>query len=136
MSERRVVVDTNILVSAMLSNKSISRKLLDQILRKEKLILSEEVLSEYLSTLLSEKFDRYVSLQDRFHYLHLLIQKVSWVSIAEKIKICRDSKDDKLLELAINGNAEFIITGDKDLLTLHPFRSTKIVTPREFISLM
>jgi putative PIN family toxin of toxin-antitoxin system len=134
MSKRRIVVDTNVLVSAMLSSESVSRKLLDSIIHNDTLLLSESILSEFLSTILSEKFDKYASLQDRYHYLHLLIQNVSWVTVAESITLCRDPKDDKFLELAVSGNAEYIITGDKDLLSLRPFRNTKIVTPSEFLS--
>ncbi len=49
------------------------------------------------------------------------------------IKECRDPKDDKFLEVAINGNATYIITGDKDLLELHPFRGVDIITATQFL---
>ena len=52
-----------------------------------------------------------------------------WVPILEKIQLCRDPKDDKFLELAINGHAKYIITGDKDLLVLNPFREIHIWEP-------
>jgi putative PIN family toxin of toxin-antitoxin system len=55
------------------------------------------------------------------------------VEINETTAICRDPKDDKLLELAISGNAGFLVTGDKDLLVLNPFQHVEIITPREFL---
>jgi uncharacterized protein len=55
------------------------------------------------------------------------------IEINDTIAACRDPKDDKLLELAVGGNADFLITGDKDLLVLNPFRAVKIITPREFL---
>jgi predicted nucleic acid-binding protein len=56
------------------------------------------------------------------------------IEIKESITICRDSKDDKFLELAISGNADFIITGDQDLLVLNPFRNIEVITANEFLS--
>jgi predicted nucleic acid-binding protein len=56
------------------------------------------------------------------------------IKISEKITICRDPKDDKFLELAVNGQANFIITGDEDLLVLNPFRNIEIITVNEFLN--
>ena len=53
--------------------------------------------------------------------------------IAERIAVCRDPADDKFLELAVNGNADMLVTGDLDLLVLSPFRSLPIITPRVFV---
>ncbi len=61
------------------------------------------------------------------------MQKATLITIIEQITDCRDPKDNKFLELAINGNATCIITGDKDLLVLHPFRGISILTPRLFL---
>jgi len=55
------------------------------------------------------------------------------VPIAERIAACRDPTDDKFLELAINGHADLIVTGDGDLLALNPFREIPIVTPAAFV---
>jgi len=55
------------------------------------------------------------------------------VVIVERIVACRDSTDDKFLELAVNGHADLILSGDKDLLALHPFRGMPIVTPAAFV---
>lgn len=55
------------------------------------------------------------------------------VPINYRIRACRDPKDDKFLELAVNGSASLIITGDKDLLALDPFRGIGIITPAGFL---
>jgi uncharacterized protein len=55
------------------------------------------------------------------------------VEVIEKVQECRDPKDDKILELALNGQAPYIVSGDRDLLVLNPFREVKIVTVEEFL---
>ena len=59
---------------------------------------------------------------------------VDKVEIIRKIKACLDPKDNKFLELAVNGPAEVIITGDKDLLILHPYQSIPIITPAHYLN--
>ena len=56
------------------------------------------------------------------------------MEIKEEIQACRDAKDDKFLELAVNGNADLIVTGDDNLLILNPFREIEIITPEVFVS--
>lgn len=55
------------------------------------------------------------------------------MTITTHVTVCRDPKDDKFLEVAVNGAATYIITGDNDLPVLHPFRGIPIVTPRTFV---
>ncbi len=61
------------------------------------------------------------------------LKVVEMIDTSEIINVCRDPKDDKLLELATSGNADFLVTGDKDLLVLNPFRGVEIITPRKFL---
>jgi predicted nucleic acid-binding protein len=82
-----------------------------------------------------KKFDRYASLAKRINFLQVLNDIAEIVTIIESITACRDRKDDKFLEVAVNGKSDYLITGDRDLLVLHPFRNIPIVTPIEFISL-
>jgi predicted nucleic acid-binding protein len=55
-----------------------------------------------------------------------------WLKSSVQINACRDPKDDKFLELAVSGHADYIITGDDDLLTMHPFHGIEIITPRVY----
>jgi uncharacterized protein len=66
-------------------------------------------------------------------YLVELMASAEMVPIAERIAVCRDPKDDKFLELAVNGKADLIVTGDADLLVLNPFRGIAIVVPAVFV---
>jgi putative PIN family toxin of toxin-antitoxin system len=71
----------------------------------------------------------------RTQFLAKLKLESEAVEIVQIIKECRDPKDDKFLEVAINGNATHMITGDKDLLALHPFRGVDIITATQFLEI-
>ncbi|WP_017295323.1 putative toxin-antitoxin system toxin component, PIN family [Geminocystis herdmanii] len=92
-----------------------------------------KILSELIDVLSRQKFDRYLSRDIREDFLAGLSVEAEIIEINEKIEICRDSNDNKFLELAVNGNATHIITGDKDLLELHPFQGIPVLTPRQFL---
>ncbi|WP_269086269.1 putative toxin-antitoxin system toxin component, PIN family [Trichormus sp. NMC-1] len=79
------------------------------------------------------KFDKYISVSIRTQFLAKLKLEAEQIKMEQIIKECRDPKDDKFLEVAINGNATYIITGDKDLLELHPFRGVDIITATQFL---
>lgn len=66
-------------------------------------------------------------------WLTELLAAAELVTITEPITACRDPKDDKFLELAVNGHADLIVSGDADLLALNPFRGIPIVTPAAFV---
>ena len=130
---KRFVVDTNVLVSALLMKKSVARDCLDKAKESGEILLSLEVIEELYDVLGRPAFDRYIDEDDRIRFLNLLVKESTLVEITEKIKECRDPKDDKFLELAVNGKADFIISGDGDLQVLHPFRKISIVSPRDFL---
>ena len=135
MDELRFVIDTNILVSAVLIKSSVP----DVALKKAKnlgiMLFSETTFQELQEILNRSKFDKYISLSIRTQFLAKLKLESAAVEIVEIIKECRDPKDDKFLEVAINGNATHIITGDKDLLELHPFRGVDIITATQFLEI-
>lgn len=81
------------------------------------------------------KFDRYVTEKERRQFVAALVQDAELVTITQQIAICRDPKDDKFLELAMSGGADCIVSGDKDLLSLHPFQGIPIVRPDAFLNL-
>ena len=130
---KRFVVDTNVLVSALLMKKSVARDCLDKAKESGEILLSLEVIEELYDVIGRPAFDRYIDEDDRIRFLNLLVKESTLVEITEKIKECRDPKDDKFLELAVNGKADFIISGDSDLQVLNPFRNISIVSPREFL---
>jgi putative PIN family toxin of toxin-antitoxin system len=75
----------------------------------------------------------YVSLSESTLFLSELARVVELVTITERVELCRDPRDDKFLELALAGRADFLLTGDADLLTLHDFRGTAILTPAGYL---
>jgi putative PIN family toxin of toxin-antitoxin system len=96
-------------------------------------LASPDTLDELVEVLDRDKFDRYLSAEEREAFLGSLVERVDVVEPVKKIRVCRDTDDDKFLELAVEGRAEVIVSGDDDLLTLHPFRDITIVTPSAFL---
>ena len=133
MSEQRFVIDNNILVSRLLSPNSIPSQAVRVAIEKGKLLISAETLRELSVVLGRKKFDRYVSRENRQEFIQRLGVIADLVLVQTRITICRDPKDNKFLELAIDGKAQIIITGDRDLLTLNPFENIKVLTPRDFL---
>jgi putative PIN family toxin of toxin-antitoxin system len=133
MSKLQFVIDTNVLVSIILIKKSSSDFVLKKVRSLGTLLFSEATFQELQTTLSRSKFDRYVSLQVRSEFIFRLRLESELVEIVERIDLCRDEKDNKFLEVAINGKADYLITGDNDLLVLRPFQDVKIMTVNEFL---
>ena len=130
MIQKRVVTDTNVLVSAVLSPGGASDRLVVHVNNRHTIILCEAILDELLNTLIN-KF-RY-----SFALAYELIEGLR--EIAEIVEpatfdtqICRDPDDDAILGTAIAGNADCIVTGDNDLLVLERFQGVDIISPSEF----
>lgn len=135
MPTARVVVDTNVFVSRLILPQSLPAQALRRAELKARLLISEATLYELAEVLSRTKFDRYVSLQDRKSFIQRLGQIAELVPIIQVVKECRDPNDDKFLEVALNGRADVIITGDADLLAIDPWRDVKILTPLEYVKL-
>jgi len=129
----RFVFDTNVIVSALLIKASVARRSLDKARETGKILLSLDVIGELRNVLSRPDFDRYIDEEDRIAFFTLLVREADLIEITERITECRDPKDDKFLELAVNGKADMIVSGDKDLQVLHPFRDIPILSPRQFL---
>ena len=134
MPDGRVVVDTNTLVSHLLLPQSVPGAAVGKAIREAQILASEATLSELADVLSRAKFDRYVTIVERQQFMRLLGRLVEMVSITHAVRACRDPRDDKFLELGLNGNAGTIVTGDRDLLALDPFRGIRIVTPAVYLA--
>jgi hypothetical protein len=130
---RRLVLDTNVLVSAALRNGSLPHRALLKARMEAKLMASDETLAEFRSVLLRDKFDRDVARDIRLDLLEEYTKLCTLVPIPTSIRACRDPRDDKFLEVAVHGRADLIVTGDTDLLALNPFRGIAILTPAEYL---
>ena len=129
----RCVLDTNVLVSAVLLPDSKPRRALDTATRNGKLLLSFATLAELYEVLSRKQLRRYVDEEDIRTFLAALTREAEWIDVDLQNRACRDPKDDKFLELAVSGRATHIVTGDKDLLALHPFRNIAIMSPTAFL---
>jgi putative PIN family toxin of toxin-antitoxin system len=133
LAHQRVVVDTNVLVSRLLAAESTPGQAVREARRRGRLLVSEPTLSELAEVLAREKLDRYISLEQRKQFLRHLSHIVELVPIIQVVRECRDPKDDKFLEVALNGRANVIITGDADMLALHPWREIEILSPVAYL---
>ena len=128
----RLVLDTNVLISAILSPNSISAKILNWGEDNGVILYSAATLNEVLFVLGRSKFSKYIDDND-IDGLSIRIKTVwLFVEILNQVQLCRDPKDDKFIDLALNGEASHLITGDNDLLILNPIENTSVTNPRTF----
>jgi uncharacterized protein len=130
----RTVIDTNVAVSAALLPRSVPRQAFDAAAAGGKLLVSVATVAEFDDVLRRSKFNKYVPEERRLEFLAALVQQAEQIDVTEIVTACRDARDNKFLELAVSGGASHIITGDDDLLALHPFRRIAIVTPQTFLA--
>ncbi|ACA98823.1 MULTISPECIES: putative toxin-antitoxin system toxin component, PIN family [Cyanophyceae] len=133
MNKCRIIIDTNVLVSALVFSSYNFHTVVTFAQKQGIILTSLDVLSELSEVLNRQKFDRYLTREIRDDFLTSLALASEIVPIIEKVSVCRDPKDDKFLELIVNGKADFLITGDQDLLALHPFRDASILTVQDFL---
>ena len=128
----RIVPDTNILISAFIVEGNEYRLIEKCFKREILLITSADVIDEFKEVALRPKFGFTEEEVDDF--VNALIEAAEVVMPKEKVSgVCRDPDDDKLLEAALEGNADYIISGDKDMLVLKRFRNIKVVTAAKFL---
>jgi putative PIN family toxin of toxin-antitoxin system len=133
-TRERVVIDTNALVSRLLLPGSIPGQAVRRAVAEAQLLASDDTIIELADVLARKKFDPYTTVRERQEFLRLFDRIAERVPIVHVIRACRDPKDDKFLELAVNGAAQLIITGDADLLALHPFRGIDILPPASYLT--
>jgi len=131
----RIVIDTNIFISHLLLPDSKPAEAVRKAFRSHTLLMSEIMLLELDMALARRKFDRYISGDERRLFLHKLHKNCEMVAIIQRVHASRDESDDRVLELAVNGVANCVISGDKDLLSLHPFRHIPIVNAAGFLAM-
>ena len=134
MMNSRFVLDKNILVSALLVKNSAPFWVIKKVEEMGVILYSEATLLELNQVLNRKKFVKYFTVEEKQEFIVKLIESAELVAITESIDVCRDPKDNKFLELAVSGEADFIISGDRDLLVLNPFRNIEIITANDFLT--
>ena len=128
------IFDVNTLISAFVVGSHTNAKAFDRAINIGRIITSPPIQSELAEVFVRPKFDRFASLEDRITFLtYLDRQMLCWPQPIPTIQASRDPKDDKYLALAVAASAACIITGDKDLLILHPFHHIPIVSAADFL---
>lgn len=135
-NELRCVVDTNVLISAALLERSTPRRALARLVHHGVLLFSEETFDELETRIFRGKFDRYLLPGQRERFCDWLRARAIFVEVEERITASPDPSDDKFLAVAVNGAADYLITGDrKHLRSLGRFRRIPILLPAEFLKL-
>lgn len=132
MRAERVVLDTDILISAALTGGT-PHKAFRWVVNHGILVMSKPIFEELASRFAKSKFDRYISQARRDEILDELAAVSEWIEIEENVRISRDPSDDKFLETALAGRASYLVSGARDLLVLGSFRDTRIMTAVEFL---
>lgn len=133
MTSLKLVVDTNVLISAALSTQGAPVQLMRLVLERHRLVFSQSTFDELQSRLYRPKFDRYITLEQRQRMLHDFNACAHWVDLAPYPVYCRDPDDDKFIATALQAQAHWLISGDKDLLEAHAPQRLHILTPAKVL---
>ena len=132
----RAVVDTNVFVSALLRGRS-TRPLLDALIaRRFHLFISELLVDELADVVSRPAWGRLLDAAECRELLAVLREAAIIIRPTRHVVVCRDPEDNALLDCALAGRADALVTGDRDLLVLHPFHGIHILRPAEFLRLL
>jgi putative PIN family toxin of toxin-antitoxin system len=131
LKNHRIILDTNIWISYLITK---NHSLLDELLINQQItiLFSEELLNEFFEVINRPKLKKYFKQKDLEVILELIENYGELIEVKSKIEICRDYKDNFLLSLAVDGKANYLISGDADLLVLKKIKKTKIISIKEF----
>ena len=130
----RIIIDTNLWISFIISNRINE---IDTIIIKNNvtILFNQDLILEIKNTIKKPKLQKYFGNNSFNEMLDVFNEYIEMIDDYTKVKICRDEKDNFLLNLSIDGNADYLITGDSDLLVLNQIEKTKIITINDFITL-
>jgi uncharacterized protein len=128
----RIIIDTNLWISFLITKNYTQ---LDLLIYSKKCILlfSDDLLDEFLEVVARPKLSRYFSRKDIEMLLETIEEYAELVKVTSLIRYLKDEKDDFLLSLAIDGKADFLITGDKELLKVNKYFDTQIISISDFV---
>ncbi len=136
MTSLKLVIDTNIFISAALSSKGAPARLIQEVLAHHCVVFSQPTFDELRTRLYRPKFDRYISLELRESLLHDLNASAHWVDIGEPAVYCRDRDDDKFIETALKAQAHYLVSGDSDLLEATPPSTLQIISAQHALVML
>jgi uncharacterized protein len=131
----RSVLDTNVIISAALFEYSNPALALHKAFADGVVLFSQATENELEEIIFQNKFDPYLTVEERTEFLQYFFKQSTKIEINQTVEGCRDPKDNMILELAVCGEADMIITGDRDLLDMITFGGISIVSPKDFLEL-
>ena len=131
--ERRIVIDTGVLVSAAIRPQSIPALALEKAWLLFDVCCSHSTLAELQRVLLADKFEAYRPQASRAQFVEAFTQRATRFEVTISATDCRDAKDNQFLELAETANAEMVLSSDADLTVPHPWRGIPILPPSAFL---
>ena len=133
MKSKKVILDTNLWISFLISRDF---SFLDDFVESNrlKLVFSKELLHEFMAVAQRPKFKKYFSKSDLLRIINFIDKNGIIIEVKSKTDKCRDPKDNFLLNLAIDSKADYLVTGDNDLLEIKFIEKPKILTIKEIIS--
>ena len=131
--EPRFVLDTNVLIDALMFPRSWGRKAFERAMAEGEIVASDETLAELAAVLYRERFDPYITDIEREAFLRMFAATCTRIVVEENVQASRDADDDKFLSLAIAAGARIILSRDRDLLDLSPFKGILILEPKTFV---
>jgi uncharacterized protein len=134
-SDKRIVIDTSTLVSAVLKPQSIPAKALSWAWEVAEVVVSEETLDELHQVLNRERFDLLRDRESRQIFFEYYRAMTVLVPVPEAVVACRDPKDDKFLSLAVSAGASLLVSSDDDLLSMRRYQDVVILRPKQFVDL-
>ena len=126
-----LVFDVNVLISSLITRGKPRRLWLEARKKRFILALSEEIVSEFVKVIARRKFARYVKEEDVRVFLEALHQTATFTKIKSRFKVVKEDPDDIILRTAYDSKADYVVSGDKHLLSLGEFKGIRIVTVDE-----
>lgn len=135
-SDQRFVFDTNTLISAACFDNSFGRRAYEYVRDHATFLTCKEAVAELRDVADRVKFNRFIGPAARLEFIEAYIDMAELLVIASTLRVSRDPTDDKFIEFAVAGKAQFIVTRDKDLLVLDPFQGIRILDAESLVALL
>ena len=131
---QKLILDTNVIISALISNSIPSRILYDLVLtQKVEICLSQEIFTEYVEVLNRDKFSKFTNFKAKADVVLSRLREIAtFYQTNRQVEVLTDTSDNKFLELAAESAADYLTTGNTLDFTITEFEYTKILTPRDY----
>ena len=132
MSKNKIIIDTNLIVSRLLTPSSSTAQIVKKILYKSIILASQATINELREILERLCKKGLIRKESTNRFIDAYVDLIEFIPIKTNFELCRDVNDNKFLDLAYNGKADYLLTGDKDLLVINKFHNTIITTAKNY----